>query len=340
MPWKSLAKDPERRFQTAIDLKRNLNWALEPQPGGIVIPQGSRWWRLAMVAALILGISAAFVLAHFHQPAASVEGALRLEISPPPGGRFVFGGNLSGIALSPDGKTAAFVANVNGTTALWVRQLDGTTARLLPGTEGANSAFWSPDSKTIAFSAVGKLQRAELTGGTPLTICDLRGLALGGAWGDDGYIVLGTSSGGLLRVPGTGGTPSPLTALDASRNEGGHRWPQVLPGGRFLYLIQSGKAEVAGIVRNPQQLDGRRCYACELRLQQREADRCGLLPQPLPPSVERHAPRDLARGSMPGSAGRSFPVVRFSGATTRASALLCSLLHYARPAAAPIVGFM
>src|SRR4029077_8857946 len=125
--------------------------------------------------------------------------------------------------------------------------LDGTTARLLPGTEGANSAFWSPDSKALAFSAVGKLQRVELAGGTPLAICDLPGLALGGAWGEDGYIIVGTLSTGLLRVPATGGTPSPLTALDASRNEGGHRWPQVLPGGRFLYLIQSGKAEVSGI---------------------------------------------------------------------------------------------
>jgi eukaryotic-like serine/threonine-protein kinase len=31
-----LAKDPERRFQTATDLKRALLWAIEPQPDGVV----------------------------------------------------------------------------------------------------------------------------------------------------------------------------------------------------------------------------------------------------------------------------------------------------------------
>src|SRR5258708_3970062 len=47
-----LAKDPDQRFQNALDLKRALNWAIEPQPDGIVIRPGSRWWRVAVAAAL------------------------------------------------------------------------------------------------------------------------------------------------------------------------------------------------------------------------------------------------------------------------------------------------
>jgi Tol biopolymer transport system component/predicted Ser/Thr protein kinase len=239
-----LAKDPDERIQTARDMKKALLWAVEPQ---IVIPRGSRWWWVAVAGALVLGIGAAWGIAHMSQPAAPVQGALRLEINPPEGGRFVFGGNVGGIALSPDGKVAAFVATVGGKTALWVRPLDGTTARLLPGTEGAEYPFWSPDSKTIGFFAGGKLQRVELAGGTPLAICDVSGLSLGGSWSEDGYIIANILSAGLIRVPATGGAPSPLTALDASRNEGAHRWPQALPGGRFLHEIQSGKAEVSGI---------------------------------------------------------------------------------------------
>ena len=241
-----LAKDPDERIQTARDVKKALHWAIEPQPDGVVVRPGSRWWWVAVAAALMLGAGAAWGVAHFRQPAAPVEGALRVEINPPEGGRFVFGGNVGGIALSPDGKVAAFVATVGGKTALWVRLLDSPNARLLPGTEGAEYPFWSPDSKTIAFFAVGKLQRVDLAGGTPLAICDLPGLSLGGSWSEDGYIIANTLSG-LIRVPATGGTPSPLTAPDASRNEGAHRWPQVLPGGRFLHEIQSGKAEASGI---------------------------------------------------------------------------------------------
>src|SRR5712692_7211008 len=49
-----LAKDPERRFQTALDLKRALNWTIEPQPDGIVIRPGSQWWRIAAAALALL----------------------------------------------------------------------------------------------------------------------------------------------------------------------------------------------------------------------------------------------------------------------------------------------
>jgi Tol biopolymer transport system component len=242
-----LAKDPDERIQTARDVKKALLWAVEPQTDGFVVQPRSRRWMLAVAVALVLAGISAWAVTRLSQRAARAQGALRLEINPPEGGRFVFGGNVGGIALSPDGKVAAFVATVGGKTALWVRPLDGTTARLLPGTEGAEYPFWSPDSKTIGFFAGGKLQRVELAGGTPLAICDVSGLSLGGSWSEDGYIIANILSAGLIRVPATGGAPSPLTALDASRNEGAHRWPQALPGGRFLHEIQSGKAEVSGI---------------------------------------------------------------------------------------------
>ena len=52
---------------------------------------------------------------------------------------------------------------------------------------------------------------------------------------------------GLFEVSDTPGTPSPLTILGTSRGESSHRWPQVLPGGRFLYWVQSKKPDVQGI---------------------------------------------------------------------------------------------
>jgi hypothetical protein len=90
------------------------------------------------------------------------------------------------------------------------------------------------------------LLRVDLAGGSPLAICDVA-LPRGGAWSGDGRILYGVLSGGLFQVPASGGTPAPLTTLDAARGEGDHRWPQALPGGRFLYSIQSEKPENTGI---------------------------------------------------------------------------------------------
>jgi serine/threonine protein kinase len=55
-----MAKDPDERIQTARDVKTALNWAVEPQPDGIVVRRGSRWWPVAVAAALVLGVGAFF----------------------------------------------------------------------------------------------------------------------------------------------------------------------------------------------------------------------------------------------------------------------------------------
>src|SRR5262249_60693210 len=41
---------------------------------------------------------------------------------------------------------------------------------------------------------------------------------------------------------------SPLTALDTSMAEGAQNWPQVLPGGHFLYFSGSFRPENYGVI--------------------------------------------------------------------------------------------
>jgi Tol biopolymer transport system component/predicted Ser/Thr protein kinase len=241
---RSLAKDPDQRFQTARDLKAALAWAMEQAPPSAAAKPGRRWWWIA-AAAMVVGALGEWSIARFRQPTDD-EHVFRLQMDPPEGGRFVFGNTVGGISLSPDGRTAAFVAAANGKTGLWVRPLDGTTARLIAGSEGAAYPFWSPDSRSVAFFAAGKLQRADLAGGAPLAICSTS-QARGAAWSSDGQIIFGTLATGLFRVPASGGAPTVLTTLDAGRGERDHRWPQVLPGGRFLYAVQSEKPENTGI---------------------------------------------------------------------------------------------
>jgi len=245
-----LAKDPDRRFQSALDLKRALQWSTSPGGEALPLPARSRPWRWIAAAAVATAVAlvslGALTVSYLRQAPPVEERAIHLSVNPPEGGQLIFGSNLGGIALSPDGKAAACVASVNGKTGLWIRPLDGSPARLLPDTEAAAYPFWSPDNKSIAFFTNNKLRRVEITGGAPLPICNVAS-PRGGAWTSDHRILFGTTAAGLFQIPDAGGTPSALTILDTARGEAAHRWPQELPGGRFLYWVQSDKAEIQGV---------------------------------------------------------------------------------------------
>ena len=242
--WTCLQKNPDDRFQDALDLRRALTWALE-QP--IAAKANRRVWIGIAAAILVLGALLGRGMSYFHRPAAS-ERVLRLEINPPRHARFVRGGGRGAATISPDGKTAAYVAIENGRFGLWVRPLDGVAARLLPGTENAGFPFWSPDNMSIGFViGTSKLYRIDVRGGTPVPICDPGLIFTGGSWGSDGYILFSTLTSSIFRVPAAGGTPSLVTAVDASRGEVLFRWPQVIPGGRFLFWVESSKPENNGV---------------------------------------------------------------------------------------------
>src|SRR5215472_4208301 len=243
-----MAKDPDQRVQNALDLKLALTWAME-QP--IAAKADRRTWIAAAAAGLLLGAAGAWQLSR-RNPAAD-NNVIRFQIQPPEGGRFVppgaFGG---GLAVSPDGRTIAFVANVDGAISLWVQTLDATHARLLPGTRGATSPFWSPDGKSIAFFSVGKLRAFDLVHGTVSNVCDVPGTFMGGAWSEDGRIVFGSlERGNLFQVVSSGGTPSPFTTVDRAHGEVTHRWPKMLPGGRFLYSSRLAESENETIYAAP-----------------------------------------------------------------------------------------
>jgi dipeptidyl aminopeptidase/acylaminoacyl peptidase len=172
---------------------------------------------------------------------------LHFDLAPPGNGRFTIGAGSGGIAISPDGSTAAFVATLGDRSVLWVRSLDGSVVRPLLGTEGAHSPFWSPDSKSIAFFAEGKLRRIDLAATAPTAICDTFGPGRGGTWTSDGRILFAALATAILEVPASGGMPRPLTQFDPANGDAAHYWPQTLPGGNFLYLAQSSKRDSSGV---------------------------------------------------------------------------------------------
>ena len=161
---------------------------------------------------------------------------IRSTILAPEGATFDFTEGNGLPALSPDGRLIVFGARTSdGRTPLWVRSLNGLTAQPLAGTEGAMFPFWSPDSKSIAFFADGKLKKIQASGGqvTPLTDAPL---GRGGSWSSDDVIIFSPSfvAGPILRVSAAGGVPTQVSSEFGS-------FPWFLPDGRhFLYQEQQG----------------------------------------------------------------------------------------------------
>ncbi len=237
-----LAKDPDRRFQNALDVRLALNWAME-QPSVPAERPGRRRWMAAVAALMVVAaFGGVWVVSHFAKTVAE-DRVIRFQVSPPAGGSIQLG--FRGVAVSPDGQSVAFAADSNGQNGLWIRALDSETARLLPGTEGARLPFWSPDGTSIAFSGDSTfsggsaLQQIDLSRQKLSKVCDVNGSFNGGTWLDDGRILFAIRDVGIFQVAATGGLPSPVALLDRSHGDVTYATPQPLPEGRFLYTVQS-----------------------------------------------------------------------------------------------------
>src|SRR5215471_15433720 len=218
---KCLEKDPKKRLRDISGVQLLLESETAVQVEGRA---RSTRWPLAIAAAAVAGLaSIAFI--HFRETAPELQ-AVTFSMDPPADSNFYL--SYGGFAASPDGRYIILSArNKTGTSSLWVRPLDSMAARPLPGTEGGNFPTWSPDSRSIAFFADGKLKRIEIAGGAPLTLSDVATSRVSptGTWNRDGVILFGSATG-LQRVSASGGGATPLTSIDASRKETGHGYPQ------------------------------------------------------------------------------------------------------------------
>jgi Tol biopolymer transport system component len=158
--------------------------------------------------------------------------------------------------ISPDGRRLVFTgAGADGKAHLWFRSLDSVTTYALPGTEGASLPFWSPDSRFVAFWAASTLRKIDVTGGGPVTLCDLTGFNWydGGTWNRQGVILISVIdpdwAAGLYRLSDKGGAPVPALPFDKSRHEKLQWYPHFLPDGRhFVYLSierDAGKGSIS-----------------------------------------------------------------------------------------------
>ena len=232
-----LTEDPDERWQSAGDLKRELAWISEGEAKTRAL-----WWQPAAIIAFFVVLCA--VGAGWTGYRMRVEPVppppARFSLSPPQGTAFRPGGEL---ALSPNGEQLVFSAvTPNGKTMLWIRPLNELTSRVIPGSEGGQSPFWAPDSHALAFFANGHLKRVTVSGGPIQIVCDAPD-GRGASWGPYGDILFSAKQySPVLRVSSLGGLPAPVTALDLAHEDDAHSRTSFLPDGRhFLYIASSSR---------------------------------------------------------------------------------------------------
>lgn len=253
---KCLAKDPDRRWQSAGDLTDALRWLSEPASGETAgtadsdFRPASPGGRLAWAAGLLLvgGIVGALAV-RITGPTVTTESASTLThatLSLRPDQQLV-GALLNAppLAISPDGTQVAYVVSEGTTLQLYVLRLDEFEPRRIPDSDGANSPFFSPDGQWIGFFARDGLYRASTIGGAPVRIADGPAVVAGAHWTPDDTIFYADLNR-LYRIPASGGTSE--VVLQAGDSGMAFVFgPHVLPGGDRL-LAQVAQPDLLRLV--------------------------------------------------------------------------------------------
>ena len=234
-----LVKDPNHRLHDIADARLELEEAgLESPEAASEQPPSSRRRvghaaLTGLVVGMLLGALAGF--AFLRGPGDASERPVRRFSLPLPDG------HLRGdFALSPDGNVLVYGVT-KPVAQLFLRRLDSFESMPIPGTQAGSMPFFSPDGRWIGFFAGGQLRKVPLTGGAPVVLCDRPGGD--GTWLPDDTIILGAYGTGLQRIPASGGDPETMIALDAAKEETGHFWPDLLPGGdAILFTIATRQA--------------------------------------------------------------------------------------------------
>jgi serine/threonine-protein kinase len=159
-------------------------------------------------------------------------------------------GISSSLVLSEDGSTLAYFTGIgaNPIGSIYLRDMHTNVTRELSDIDRAYNVFFSPDGSWLGYVTPTQLFKVPVSGGAPLELADVN-RSRGASWGANGQIVYTPDqTSGLFRIAAVGGKPEPLTEL--GEGETSHRFPDHLPGGRYvIYAAYSGLDRVDGVLR-------------------------------------------------------------------------------------------
>jgi Tol biopolymer transport system component/DNA-binding winged helix-turn-helix (wHTH) protein len=196
------------------------------EPSRILWP----YWSMAAVVVAALVIAGAVVLLRGGDAVAPPP-AVQFVVTPPPGAIFSPPIARKSFAISPDGTRLAFIATGSAHPGIWVRDLSSVDPRPLPGTEGAWSLFWSPDSQSIFYSEKRAIKEANLESNSTRTVAALPAMAMHGTWRSKDNLLLYLSPTWSYEVATQTGANRLLPKTDM-------RWAQFLPDSdNFIHVV-------------------------------------------------------------------------------------------------------
>jgi len=224
--------------------------AYEPAEGSLVslTAAGARRARAGWLAAAVMtlvGLVLGWQMTHRETP--PLAEPVRFDLTLPDD--TWLSGSMLLLAVSPQGDALVVSLRTDDGHQLFLRRLAEPEFVPIPGTQGAQNPFFSPDGRWLSFTSNRHLQKVALDGsGSPTAICETGWGA--GTWTRDDRIVFNDNyAAGLSIVSASGGQPQTLTTPDADHNELGHWWPQVLPGDEWvIYSGYSSPIENARIM--------------------------------------------------------------------------------------------
>ena len=235
-----LEQDPDDRWQSAADVRKELEWSVSAkQTDSKVPPPSNRWiWpAVAVVSTAVLAVSVGVL---------SRRGGEAPD-NPLAGARFTrftdFDGSETDAAISRDGRFVAFRSDRDGPEDTWVSQVG--TGRFLNLTRGAqthvlvDNVGFTPDGSEVWLSgSIGgaRLRLLPISGGSPRAF--LTEHAMNVAWSPDGtrLVFHDYDPGDPTFVADATGANA--RQIDVPAGEGVHNhFPTWSADGRWIYFV-------------------------------------------------------------------------------------------------------
>ena len=154
------------------------------------------------LAGAALGLAAGWAIFGTTPPESGGD-VVRFSIPLPPGAE------VKSVALAGQENTVVCLAD-----RLYARRMSDEAPQPVPGTDGAENLFISPDGRWAGYFVGGTIRKVALAGGDPLTI-----------------------AAADAKTPGAAcGQPTAFSTLDTAAGEIGHWWPEFLPGGQTALI--------------------------------------------------------------------------------------------------------
>jgi serine/threonine protein kinase len=247
-----LAKDLDRRLQSVIDLRNELdeirqriesdNPAVNARSTAIAIRRRQNrplFWGAGLVLLVAgAGLAAAFV---WQRPDdTDLKRSFRLNVQPPSGVDLPDQGPEVILATSPDSRWIAYRGSSadEDKSGLYLRSTTEPVDRRV-WDAGGGTPFFSHDSRWLGFQANKAIWKVAVTGGKFEQICETSNELRGASWADDGSIVFWMTDR-LWRIRPGEKTPVPVTQPDARS----YFFPHVLPGSRLALVTVFPQIEV------------------------------------------------------------------------------------------------